>query len=87
MIEGIDVVKVDCEGAEYSFLYGTELPERVIEVSVELHLTQKQFCVDLAPRLIRSFDGWRLVVKPDIEYRPGVRRWGTMGGWRRGVNR
>lgn len=73
------VIKVDCEGAEYDFLDGRELPEYVTQVAAELHFSKHEWRVSLGPKLIESFRGWETVVKPTI----GENNWATIAGWRR----
>jgi FkbM family methyltransferase len=75
-----EVIKVDCEGAEYQFeIDGTNLPDSVREVCIEIHLTKRDWRVILAPDLIKSFSGWETVRKPRI----GIQNWATIAGWRR----
>ena len=74
-----DIVKADCEGAEYDFLYGTHMPECVRQVVTELHLNRHEWRHNLAPQVILSFEDWETVTKPWI----GPRNWHTIGLWRR----
>lgn len=73
------VIKVDCEGAEYDFLRGDQLPEYVTEVAAEIHFSKHEWRDILGPKLIKSFDGWEVVTKPVI----GLYNWTTIAGWRR----
>lgn len=72
-----EVIKIDCEGAEYQFL--EELPDFVKQVAIEIHLTKREWRTRLGPELIARFSGWETVVAPKI----GPCNWATIAGWRR----
>jgi len=73
-----EVVKIDCEGAEYQFLL-EPLPDCVKQCVLELHLTKKDTREVEAPRLISYFTGWECVVSPKLE----GGNWTTMASYQR----
>ena len=73
-----EVVKIDCEGAEYDFLKAP-LPEYVKQVVVELHLTRAAWRETEAPRVIGLFSGWEVVKAPKLE----GKNWTTIASYKR----
>tara|TARA_R110002020_G_scaffold457236_1_gene674082 strand:+ start:657 stop:1298 length:642 start_codon:yes stop_codon:yes gene_type:complete len=71
-------IKMDCEGSEY-FLLQKPLPEYVKKITLEIHLTKKDWRYDLAPRIVKIFDNWKIKIKPKI----GEKNWHTIGAWYR----
>lgn len=72
-----EVIKVDCEGAEYDF-FMKPLPKYVKQVTIELHLT-KRGNHDQARALMANFEGWECVKAPKLT----GSNWHTIGAWRR----
>ena len=73
-----EILKIDCEGAEYDFL--TEpLPEFVQEVTIEIHLSKREWRNTKAFQLVALFNDWEFVKSPKI----GEKNWHTIGGFRR----
>lgn len=72
-----EVLKIDCEGAEYTFLT-KPLPDFVKQVTIELHRTNKEY-IEKARELVRLFDNWECVKEPKLE----GGHWQTIGAWRR----
>ena len=74
------VVKLDCEGAEYDILLkGGHLPASVQSVIVELHLGRKAWRNQQAPKVIDMFRDWYCLIEPRI----GPTNWVTLGAWTR----
>tara|TARA_R110000751_G_scaffold56017_2_gene119893 strand:- start:321 stop:965 length:645 start_codon:yes stop_codon:yes gene_type:complete len=73
-----DVIKMDCEGAEYDLLRNP-LPEFVKEISLEIHLMKKNWRNYEALKLVENFSDWETVVQPKI----GKQNWHTLAGYRR----
>jgi FkbM family methyltransferase len=71
-----NVIKIDVEGAEYSFLNGTKLPN-IEEVAVEIHLHRYDWR-ERAKYLVNSFKNWKTVVEPNL-----TNKWQTIGVWKR----
>tara|TARA_R110000824_G_scaffold396000_1_gene597176 strand:+ start:465 stop:1118 length:654 start_codon:yes stop_codon:yes gene_type:complete len=61
-----DIIKMDCEGAEYDLLLNTELPECVKKITIEIHLGNKKFKTIQAPALIEKFKNWDVIKEPKI---------------------
>ncbi len=61
-----DIIKMDCEGAEYDLLLNTELPECVKRITIEIHLGNKKFKTIQAPALIEKFKDWNIVGKEPV---------------------
>lgn len=73
-----EVIKIDCEGAEYSILT-KPFPDYVKQVAIEIHLTKKLWRNEKAHEIVKLFDGWEAVKQPRI----GEKNWTTIGGFRR----
>jgi FkbM family methyltransferase len=69
-------IKMDCEGSEY-FLIQKPLPVYVKKITLEIHLTKKEWRNDLSYKLIKLFENWKVVTKPKI----GEKNWHTIGAW------
>lgn len=78
-----DVIKMDCEGAEYDLLRPFYLPDSVKQFAMELHYntpaSQCESWYELAGELAENFDSWETVVRP----KRNEKLWHTLGGWRR----
>ena len=72
-----EVLKIDCEGAEYTFLT-KPLPDFVKQVTLEIHRTNKEY-IENAQELVKLFDGWECVKEPKLD----GGHWQTIGAWRR----
>lgn len=72
-----EVLKIDCEGAEYEFLMA--LPSFVKQVTMEIHLNKPDWRKEQAPRIVKLFNRWKVVKEPII----GEQNWHTTGAWRR----
>ena len=72
------VIKMDCEGAEYELLLGRKLPSCVKQIAVEIHLNKKEWR-EQWHKLVDQFSDWECVKEP---YDTG-KNWATVGGWRR----
>ena len=72
-----EVLKIDCEGAEYTFLT-KPLPDFVKQVTLEIHRTNKEY-IEKAHELVKLFDGWECVKEPKLD----GGHWQTIGAWRR----
>lgn len=72
-----DVLKIDCEGAEYTFLIDP-LPDFVKEVTIEIHRTNKEY-IEKAHKLVKLFADWECVRQPKLD----GGHWQTIGAWRR----
>lgn len=72
-----DVLKIDCEGAEYTFLT-KPLPDFVKEVTIEIHRTNKEY-IAAAHGLVKLFADWECVRQPKLD----GGHWQTIGAWRR----
>jgi FkbM family methyltransferase len=75
-----EVIKMDCEGAEYDLLE-TTLPESVQEIALEIHLFRKEM-VKQGKKLVELFDTWEMVKVPKINTKSST----THGGWRKKPN-
>lgn len=75
----ISVIKCDCEGAEYEFLYGDRLPRNITQVATELHFTRPGWRSKCGPQVVQSFSQWEGVRQPKI----GSKNWTSIAGWRR----
>ena len=74
-----EVIKVDCEGAEYSLL--TEpLPDYVKYLTMEIHLGKNEWRKK-AIDLVKLFDDWECIKQPKLT----GKNWNTIGKWRRCV--
>lgn len=71
-------IKMDCEGSEYDLL-NKPLPDFVKKITLEIHLTRKNWRYDLAPNLIKMFSSWQTKVQPKV----GDKNWHTLGAWYR----
>jgi len=60
------VIKIDCEGAEYEFDLPHSLPDSVQFVTMEIHLNRKNLRNELAPELIKGFSSWNAIKEPHI---------------------
>ena len=69
---------MDCEGSEYNLLT-KPLPNFVKKITLEIHLTRKNWRYSLAPNLINMFNSWNTKVKPKV----GDKNWHTLGAWYR----
>jgi len=72
-----DVLKIDCEGAEYTFLT-KPLPSFVKQVTLEIHRTNKEY-IEKAHELVKLFADWECVKEPKLD----GGHWQTIGAWRR----
>lgn len=73
-----DVIKMDCEGAEYSLLLQNALPLSVHEIVLEIHLNKRLFR-ERVYSLISVFDTWEVVHTPKFN----EKSWFCLGAWRR----
>lgn len=73
-----EVLKIDCEGAEYDFLT-FELPDFVRQITIEIHLGKKAWREQAAPALAALFNDWEVVKQPVLD--KGY--WHTIGAWKR----
>ena len=73
-----EVIKIDCEGAEYEFLK-QPLPEYVKQVVIELHLTKREWREVEANKIVKLFEGWICDREPKIE----GKNWTTIASYRR----
>ena len=71
-------IKMDCEGSEYDLL-NKPLPDFVKKITLEIHLTRKDWRYNLAPNLIKMFSSWQTKVQPKV----GDKNWHTLGAWYR----
>jgi FkbM family methyltransferase len=72
-----EVLKIDCEGAEYTFLT-KPLPDFVKQVTLEIHRTNKEY-IEKARELVKLFADWECVKEPKLD----GGHWQTIGAWRR----
>jgi len=72
------VLKIDCEGGEFDILR-YPLPNFVKQVTVEIHLTKKEWRDRKSVKLIKLFEGWKVHKAPVI----GPTNWHTIGAWYR----
>lgn len=72
-----EVLKIDCEGAEYTFLT-KPLPDFVKQVTIEIHRTNKEY-IEKAHELVKLFSDWECVKEPKLD----GGHWQTIGAWRR----
>ena len=56
----IDILKLDCEGSEYSILYGTSVIHKIARIVGEYHGGKERFLKMVADR----FEGWKLTTGP-----------------------
>jgi len=61
-----EVVKIDCEGAEYEFDLPNSLPDSVRFVTMEIHTNRKDLREQKAPQLIDAFKSWTALKEPKI---------------------
>ena len=78
------VLKIDCEGGEYGFMFDQELPDFVEQIIFEIHLNCDTWREKEAPNLISLFQcgfygEWEEVKSPKIT----EKNWHTLGCWRR----
>lgn len=74
------VVKIDCEGAEYEFDVPHSFPDSVQYLTMEIHLNRKVLREQLAPKLLQDLSSW----KPLKEIRMTPKAWTVVGVWERG---
>ncbi len=75
-----EVVKVDCEGAEYNlFSQLEEIPEYIKYLTMEIHLGRKDWRETYAPQLVEKFKDWECIKAPKLT----GKNWNTIGKWRR----
>ena len=74
-----NVVKIDCEGAEYEFNIPETLPDSVQYVTMEIHLNRKALREIEAPKLIQGFEKWTAIKQPKIT----PKGWQTIAVWAR----
>ena len=74
-----NVVKIDCEGAEYEFDMPDTLPDSVQYVTMEIHLNRKVLREIEAPKLIKGFENWTAIKQPKIT----PKGWQTIAVWAR----
>lgn len=72
------VIKMDCEGSEYELLKDS-LPDFVKKITIEIHLSKKEWKAFKAKRLVESFSDWHCVTRPNLK----PSNWHTMGAWER----
>lgn len=73
-----DVVKIDCEGAEYEFDIPFSLPRSVKYLTIEIHTNRKEWRTRLAPKMIADFARtWNVLKQPKIT----PRGWATIAVW------
>lgn len=70
------IIKMDCEGAEYDLLK-EPLPSYVKKITVEIHLTKKEWRNNMANKLISLFQDWKTFKNPKV----GEKNWHTIGAW------
>lgn len=75
-----EVIKIDCEGAEYEFNIPHAFTESVRAVTMEIHLGRKQFRQIEAPKLINDLDKWGKRLKL-TNYTD--KTWTVIGTWER----
>ena len=73
-----EVIKVDCEGAEYNIIT-KEFPSFVKYVTIEFHLGKKKWREVDAPKLELLFKDWVCIKKPKLT----GKNWNTIGKWKR----
>ena len=73
-----EIIKMDCEGSEYDLLV-KPLPDYVKKITIEIHLSRKEWRGDKATKIIKLFDTWQVHKQPKI----GERNWTTIGAWYR----
>ena len=69
---------MDCEGSEYDLLV-KPLPDFVKKITIEIHLSRKEWKEEKAKKIIKLFDAWQVHKQPII----GERNWNTIGAWYR----
>jgi len=75
-----DVVKIDCEGAEYELMpVGFRWPDCVKQVAMEIHFNKRRFRHTWRDHVVAPHEGWRTVRMP---METGS-NWTTIGGWKR----
>lgn len=73
------IVKLDCEGAEYELVLDGGLPDSVTGLILELHLGRKAWRNRDAPAILDLLSTWRCLQRPKI----GAVNWVTWGVWTR----
>jgi FkbM family methyltransferase len=73
------VIKIDCEGAEYEFDMPDTFPDSVQYVTMEIHLNRKNLREIEAPKLIKAFDGWTAIKAPRVT----PKGWQAIAVWAR----
>jgi len=73
-----EVIKMDCEGAEYELL-SQSLPSCVRKITMEIHLNKKSWRQQKAGKICSLFTGWKVHKQPKI----GLKNWHTIGAWYR----
>lgn len=74
------VVKIDCEGAEYEFDIPYSLPDSVQYLTMEIHMNRKLLREHEAPKLISALSSWKVIK----EARVTPKGWTAVGVWERG---
>lgn len=74
-----NVVKIDCEGAEYEFDLPNSLPDSVQYVTMEIHLNRKSLREIEAPKLIAGFSNWHAIKEPKVT----PKGWQAIAVWAR----
>lgn len=75
-----EVVKIDCEGAEYEFGIPENLSPSVKYITLEIHLGRKELRNNKAPKLINDLNQWGHAIKPA---NPTPKAWTVVGVWER----
>ena len=76
------VLKIDCEGGEYGFMFDDELPDFVEQIIFEIHLNCDTWRTVEGPKLISIFQDnfeWDEIKTPKIT----EKNWHTLGCWKR----
>ena len=75
-----NVVKIDCEGAEFEFDLPNSLPKSVQYLTMEVHFNKRELRHDKAPKLLEAMKSWR-TIKP---FNVTPKAWTIVGVWERG---
>lgn len=74
------VVKIDCEGAEFEFDIPNSFPDSVQYLTMEIHLNRKVLREHEAPKLLQALSSWRVIKEARIT----PKGWTAVGVWARG---